>query len=408
MINKMLRLGRRRAGRVGPPRVVVLTNFIPPYRRPFYAALGHDDGIALTVLLSSASESDRDWTVQPLDFDHHFQSGWTIRKSRLGDRYEPRDLHIPLSTPYDLWKLAPDIVVSAEMGARTILAAIYCGITRTPLIVWATLSSETEVGRSIGRMLLRRTIDRFATGYLTNGASGAAYLRSHVAGHHARVLEIGQGSVGSPARHVSNYDNLGAPEQEETSASIGPVRLLYVGSLSARKGVLGLLTALQSVDGNWILEIFGDGPLREEVRQFSQQFPRGQVRIRQFIPWENMVATYAEYDCLIFPTARDEWGLVVNEALLSGVPVCGSTGSQAAQELIEPGKNGWLFDPSVMDDMVEALSVCVRDCRSLDREEIRFGADRTASIQAFARAWRQGVQQLCRDAWPDSARSRRI
>ena len=51
---------------------------------------------------------------------------------------------------------------------------------------------------------------------------------------------------------------------------------------------------------------------------------------------------------LVFPTLADEWGLVVNEALAAGVPVLGSLYSQAVEELVRDGENGWTFRPDRM------------------------------------------------------------
>jgi glycosyltransferase involved in cell wall biosynthesis len=45
------------------------------------------------------------------------------------------------------------------------------------------------------------------------------------------------------------------------------------------------------------------------------------------------------------PTLDDEWGLVVNEAFASGLPVLGTIYSQAITELVEDGETGWIYDP---------------------------------------------------------------
>ena len=55
-----------------------------------------------------------------------------------------------------------------------------------------------------------------------------------------------------------------------------------------------------------------------------------------------MPAVYRSADLYVFPTLRDAWGLVVNEALLSGVPVLGSMYAGCAPELL-PAES--TFDP---------------------------------------------------------------
>jgi glycosyltransferase involved in cell wall biosynthesis len=65
---------------------------------------------------------------------------------------------------------------------------------------------------------------------------------------------------------------------------------------------------------------------------------------------------YAQAGIFVFPTMADEWGVVVNEALASGLPVLGSVYSQAVEEMIHDGVNGWKFRPDDEADILRALS----------------------------------------------------
>ena len=42
--------------------------------------------------------------------------------------------------------LRPDVVVSGEMGPRSLQAASYCCLTKTPFIVWSEGTPHTERG----------------------------------------------------------------------------------------------------------------------------------------------------------------------------------------------------------------------------------------------------------------------
>lgn len=56
------------------------------------------------------------------------------------------------------------------------------------------------------------------------------------------------------------------------------------------------------------------------------------------------------------PTLTDEWGLVVDEALHSGLPVIGSVHSQAVEALIDDGVNGFQYDPDDEDSFALAMN----------------------------------------------------
>jgi glycosyltransferase involved in cell wall biosynthesis len=97
---------------------------------------------------------------------------------------------------------------------------------------------------------------------------------------------------------------------------------------------------------------------------------------------------YQENDVLVFPTLSDEWGLVVNEALACGVPVLGSTYSQAVMELVHDGINGWVFEPDSDNSTTAALD------RMMDT--LAKGGSET-----FREAVRSTVEHLTPDAVAD-------
>ena len=76
---------------------------------------------------------------------------------------------------------------------------------------------------------------------------------------------------------------------------------------------------------------------------------------------EEIPQLFAASDVLVFPTLRDCWGMVVNEALAAGIPVLGSRYAGAAEELIRDDELGRLIDPLAPDSLDAALMAAVRD-----------------------------------------------
>ena len=72
-----------------------------------------------------------------------------------------------------------------------------------------------------------------------------------------------------------------------------------------------------------------------------------QVTVRFFgnVQYLDLPTYFSACDATVLPCLADTWGLVVNESLAAGVPVLGSLYSQAVQELVEDGCNGWTFYP---------------------------------------------------------------
>jgi glycosyltransferase involved in cell wall biosynthesis len=136
-------------------------------------------------------------------------------------------------------------------------------------------------------------------------------------------------------------------------------RLLYVGQLTTRKGLQPFLTVLSEWLQKHSLErcefwIAGDGPLRGELEKFPAP-PQLRLRFLGSVAYEKLPELYAQGGIFVFPTLADEWGVVVNEALAAGLPILGSLYSQAMEELVHDGLNGWTFRPDHPEEMYGAL-----------------------------------------------------
>lgn len=101
------------------------------------------------------------------------------------------------------------------------------------------------------------------------------------------------------------------PRAEKVLDFPGPVSL-YVGRVSVEKNIEGFL----SLDIPGTKVVVGDGPQREEL---EKRFP--QVRFLGIKHGEELGEVYSSADVFVFPSRTDTLGLVVLEALSSGVPV---------------------------------------------------------------------------------------
>jgi glycosyltransferase involved in cell wall biosynthesis len=104
-------------------------------------------------------------------------------------------------------------------------------------------------------------------------------------------------------------------------------------------------------------EIFGDGPDREEVlRQIEELGLSGVVEARGIVPAESVQSTLARALCLLAPSRREGYGLVVVEAAALGTPSIVVAGpDNASTELVDEGENGFVArtaDPEALADAV--------------------------------------------------------
>ncbi|MCI0722608.1 MAG: glycosyltransferase family 4 protein [Acidobacteria bacterium] len=329
--------------------MALLTNFIPPYREPVIRWLLSDLG-HLTVFVSTPMELDRSWGPQDVELPVSLQRTITIRRPWRHPHGFTQHVyvHLPYDTVWRLLRFRPNVIVSAELGLRTAQAVTYRKLRPTcRLVLWATLSEHTEDGRGKLRNELRRWLLPQADAVLVNGESGARYVRRYGVREEC-IFRVPQ------AVDVSKFAC-----EKSAKERAGPLRLLCVGQLIERKGLVPWFRTLkQWLERNrrarlecWLV---GDGPLRGELERFPFP-PNLTTRFPGNVPYSELPQYYTQSDVLAFPTLADEWGLVVNEALASGVPVLGSLYSQAVEELVRDGHNGWTFRPDNPEEMFVAL-----------------------------------------------------
>ena len=340
--------------------VVLFTNFIPPYRVPLYRALSEmvND---LRIFISTPMEPNRLWQVDWTGLQVTLQK--SIMFKRLWQHphgfSETLYVHFPYDTLLCLFRLTPKVVISGEFGARTAQAVIYRILNpRSRLIVWATLSDHTEQGRGRVRELLRKWILRHSDAVLVNGRAGARYI-CRFGYPKERLFYVPQ--------TTDVYAFASVPIEEKNESKF--YRLLYVGQLVERKGIIPFLDvlicwAMKNPSRTIEIWIVGEGPLSGLIS--AKPLPDNlKLCLLGHISYSSLPEIYAKVDIFCFPTLADEWGMVVNEAMAAGLPVLGSVYSQAVEELVEDGLTGWTFRPNCKEEVLSAVDRALQTPRSV-------------------------------------------
>ncbi|VVB50995.1 Trehalose synthase [uncultured archaeon] len=107
-----------------------------------------------------------------------------------------------------------------------------------------------------------------------------------------------------------------------------------------RKGLMQIVKAMPEMKGVSVLVLGKDDPepYRAEARKLGVA---NKLFFTGFV--DNISDYYAAADLMVFPTAYEPFGLVIIEAMATGLPVVTSRSAGAA-EIIEDGKDGILID----------------------------------------------------------------
>jgi glycosyltransferase involved in cell wall biosynthesis len=125
-----------------------------------------------------------------------------------------------------------------------------------------------------------------------------------------------------------------------------PPVALYVGRLAAEKG-LDLLSSLALPEAGIRLVMVGDGPARAEL---AARFPAPTVTFTGLLHGAELAAAYRSADVFVFPSTTETLGLVMVEALASGLPVI-AVDSPASREILSECAAGRLFTVDIADQL---------------------------------------------------------
>jgi len=127
--------------------------------------------------------------------------------------------------------------------------------------------------------------------------------------------------------------------------------LLYVGRLAREKNVQTLVEAAAiafSEDPSLRLWLVGEGPFRDDLRSLVRALGIGdRVRFVGAVPRAEVDAFYAAADLFVFSSVTETQGLVVQEAMMYGLPAVAVVGGGASAAVAD-GSNGYVVknDPS--------------------------------------------------------------
>ncbi len=166
---------------------------------------------------------------------------------------------------------------------------------------------------------------------------------------------------------------------------------LHVGRLAAEKNVAVLITAFASLarsfpEGAVRLVVAGAGPSTAALR--AQAGP-GVSFLGNLDRHRELPALYASADAFLFASTTETLGLVILEAMASGLPVIATPAGGVAEHLRD-GENGLAFPPDDSAACTAAMRRLVEDATL--HQHLRSGALATAS----RRSWDSELDRLDR------------
>ncbi|WAC13699.1 glycosyltransferase family 4 protein [Dyadobacter pollutisoli] len=223
-------------------------------------------------------------------------------------------------------------------------------------VVISSESSSMDHNRSAIKEAIKKFIVNRANAFFCFGKSSAVYLEN--LGVKPDDIAVRNAAVIDEEFIKTQYDQA----KEKVTPDTNIRRFIYVGRLAPEKNLELMLHAFSKFrDENWELLLVGDGPSRALLENLANELDiNAKVQFAGGFPWYQVPDWLAKSDVLILPSKSEPWGLVVNEAMVCGMPVIVSSTCGCAEDLVRNRVNGFSFDPEKQSGLETAMDFFVR------------------------------------------------
>jgi glycosyltransferase involved in cell wall biosynthesis len=229
------------------------------------------------------------------------------------------------------------------------IAALGWGVSRRVPVIVMSESTQFDSKRHWWLETVKRRILALCSAAFVGGTPHSEYVK--VLGTKAERIFKGYDAVDN--EHFARGAAAARQHEQELRSALKLPRRYFLACarFSEKKNHLGLLGAfaayrrLHGVDA-WSLVIIGDGELRPKLLAARDRLGLGDhVLLPGTKPYDELPAYYGLAGAFVHASTTEQWGLVVNEAMASGLPVLVSNRCGCAIDLVEEGRNGYVFDP---------------------------------------------------------------
>lgn len=235
----------------------------------------------------------------------------------------------------------PDLVLS-YLDTPNILACILKAFSGK----WKLIVSERNTTQRLSmRERIKYLLFRYADLIVPNSYSQSQFLESHYP------------SLFNKCHVITNFVDTDLFTTAEPSRDEGALRLIGVGRIESQKNIPRLIQAVRNVREKGLqvsVDWYGKGyDTYDDCVRLIQEYGLNDC-FRFLPPYHPIVEKYHSADIFVLPSLYEGFPNVLCEAMSCGLPVlCSNVCDNPT--IMQDGNNGFLFNPSDVDDITEKM-----------------------------------------------------
>lgn len=248
-------------------------------------------------------------------------------------------------------ELQPDAVFLPGWSFSVARAGLQWCRSRNALSIVMSESKEDDASRFWWQEVIKSWIVKKNKAALVGGKPHKRYLIK--LGMSPSAIFMGYNIVGNEIFHPSKIKSLSTPCEKPY--------FLAINRFVPKKNLQFLISSYANYrqlvgDSAWDLVLCGDGELRPQIKeQIDELGLQNSIHLPGFLQQNEMLPYFAHAGCFIHTSIQEQWGLVVNEAMASGLPVLVSNRCGCFEDLVLEGINGFGFDPENQQELTQLM-----------------------------------------------------
>ena len=247
-------------------------------------------------------------------------------------------------------KLNPDVIAVSGYSRITMLSVIlWSKFNNCPLVLFAE-SKEDDAPR-------KWWIEKFKSLIISN------YHAALVGGisHKEYLIKLGFAPDSIRLGYDAVDNKIFAPSQENFPVKLEKPYFLVISRFVPKKNLKFVIAAYHEYfyrtdKQKWDLVICGDGDLRPEIeQQIADLNLQKFIHLPGFLQQDEVIGYLHGAKCFIHASLYEQWGLVVNEAMSSGLPVLVSNRCGCFPDLVIDGETGYGFNPENIEELITLM-----------------------------------------------------
>lgn len=326
-----------------------------PYMVERFNAVADRGKLDFEAWFNERVASDRSWDVDETAWRFPFRYIPAVTLGRWRFRFP-----FPL-----LFAPRPDVLVSLYAEPSFLIGWGIAHVRRIRKAFWVEVTFDRWVRRRFWKEALKRLLFSRVDGVLTVGQDGRRFARRYNAPDD-RIF-FARHSVDVVHFSAQRSALVGRRDRIRSQIGVHGVTFIYVGRLWSGKGLNILLKAYEllqkkrGIECEVSLLIVGDGVQEPELRKRVTERGLKNVVFAGFKQKQELPHYYCAADVFVFPTLGDPYGMVVDEAMASSLPVISTLEAGEIHERVDDGVNGFLVPAEDAEALADKMVALVHD-----------------------------------------------